>query len=131
MRTWLSDGGRLSLQTIAYEDFDRSTGPVSSFFTEEVFPDSALPQLSDIVEAAEGRFRLVALRNDPEHYEHTLRLWQKRLVSNRAEACQIVGRELLPAPLLFASVKGNVRPSGVHAVPDSFRASTHHRQRVA
>ena len=90
---WLYEGGRLSLQTIAYEDFDPSTGPVSSFFTEEIFPESALPQLSDIVEAAEGRFRLVALRNDPEHYEHTLRLWQKRLESNPAEACQLVGRE--------------------------------------
>lgn len=90
---WLSEGGRLALQTIAYEDFDRSTGPVSSFFTEEIFPESALPQLSDIIEAAEGRFRLLALRNDPEHYEHTLRLWQKRLESNQAEASQLVGRE--------------------------------------
>ncbi len=69
---WLRAGGRLSLQSIAYEDFDPLTGPVSSFFSEEIFPESALPQLSDIVEAAEGRFRLVAFRNDPEHYARTL-----------------------------------------------------------
>jgi cyclopropane-fatty-acyl-phospholipid synthase len=90
---WLCDGGRLSLQTIAYEDFDPSTGPVASFFTEEIFPESALPQLSDIVEAAECRFRLVAFRSDPDHYEHTLRLWQRRLESNQAEATRLVGRE--------------------------------------
>jgi cyclopropane-fatty-acyl-phospholipid synthase len=90
---WLCDGGRLSLQSIAYEDFDPLTGPVSSFFSEEIFPESALPQLSDIVQAAEGRFRLLALRNDPEHYEHTLRLWQKRLEANNAEATELVGRE--------------------------------------
>ena len=90
---WLRDGGRLSLQSIAYEDFDPLTGPVSSFFSEEIFPESALPQLSDIVEAAEGRFRLVAFRNDPEHYACTLRLWQDRLEANDAEACELVGRE--------------------------------------
>jgi len=90
---WLAEGGRLSLQTIAYEDLDPSTGPVSSFFSEEIFPESVLPQLSDIVEAAEGRFRLVAFRNDPDHYEHTLRLWQKRLEANRADASSLVGQE--------------------------------------
>ncbi len=90
---WLHEGGRLSLQSIAYEDFDPSTGPVSSFFSEEIFPESALPQLSDIVEAAEGKFRLVAFRNDPQHYEHTLRLWQRRLEANKAQASQLVGRE--------------------------------------
>jgi len=90
---WLAEGGRLSLQTIAYEDLDPSTGPVSSFFSEEIFPESVLPQLSDVVEAAEGRFRLVAFRNDPDHYEHTLRLWQKRLEANRADASSLVGQE--------------------------------------
>ncbi len=90
---WLDEGGRLSLQSIAYEDFDPSSGPVSSFFTEEIFPESALPQLSDIVEAAEAQFRLVAFRSDPQHYEHTLRLWQGRLESNKVEAAQLVGRE--------------------------------------
>jgi cyclopropane-fatty-acyl-phospholipid synthase len=90
---WLVESGRLSLQTIAYEDFDPSTGPVSSFFTNEIFPESALPQLSDIVEATEEHFRLVDFRNDPEHYSQTLRLWQKRLESNQGEASKLVGRD--------------------------------------
>ena len=90
---WLDEGGRLSLQTIAYEDFDPSTGPVSSFFTEEIFPESALPQLSDVIEAAEERFRLLAFRSDPNHYQQTLRLWQKRLEENEVKATNLVGRE--------------------------------------
>jgi cyclopropane-fatty-acyl-phospholipid synthase len=90
---WLGQGGRLSLQTIAYEDFEPATGPVSSFFTEEIFPESALPQLSDIIEAAEERFRLLAFRSDPKHYEQTLRLWQKRLEDNEVKAINLVGRD--------------------------------------
>ncbi|HTV12485.1 MAG TPA: cyclopropane-fatty-acyl-phospholipid synthase family protein [Acidimicrobiales bacterium] len=90
---WLCQDGRLSLQTIAYEDFDPSSTPVSSFFTEDIFPESGLPQLSDIIEAADPHFRLVGFRNDGAHYEHTLRLWQQRLQSNQVLACQLAGRE--------------------------------------
>ncbi|MHB1536554.1 MAG: SAM-dependent methyltransferase, partial [Acidimicrobiales bacterium] len=50
---WLPAGGRLSLQTIGYEDFDPASGTVSSFFTGEVFPESTLPLLSDVVVASE------------------------------------------------------------------------------
>jgi cyclopropane-fatty-acyl-phospholipid synthase len=101
---WLREGGRLSLQSIAYEDFEPSTGPVSSFFTEEIFPESALPQLSDIIEGAESRFRLVAFRSDAEHYEHTLRLWQKRLESNKAEASHLVGQDVYRRYLRYLRV---------------------------
>ncbi|MGH9058346.1 MAG: class I SAM-dependent methyltransferase [Acidimicrobiales bacterium] len=90
---WLEPGGRLSLQTIAYEDFDPDTGSVSAFFTDEIFPESALPQLSDIVSSAEPRFRVVEFRSDAPHYEHTLHLWQQRLEANKAAALDLVGRE--------------------------------------
>ena len=90
---WLDEGGRLSLQTIAHEDFDPSSGLPSSFFVDQIFPESGLPQLSDIVETAEPVFRLVGFRNDGEHYEHTLRLWQQRLESRQDEACRLVGRD--------------------------------------
>jgi cyclopropane-fatty-acyl-phospholipid synthase len=89
---WLNPGGRLSLQTIAYEDYDETTGPVSSFFTDEIFPESALPHLSDIIDASDPRFRLVAYRSDAAHYEHTLHLWQQRLESGRDEALALVDR---------------------------------------
>jgi cyclopropane-fatty-acyl-phospholipid synthase len=89
---WLSPGGRLSLQTIAYEDYDEATGAVSSFFTDEIFPESALPHLSDIIDASDPRFRLVAYRSDAAHYEHTLHLWQRRLEERKDEAMSLVDR---------------------------------------
>jgi cyclopropane-fatty-acyl-phospholipid synthase len=91
---WLEEGGRLSLQTIAWEDFDPATMEVASFFTEDIFPESSLPQLSDIVDAAEGPFRLVRFRSDANHYDHTLRLWQQRLESDKQRACEIVGWQM-------------------------------------
>lgn len=90
---WLAPGGRLSLQTIAYEDFDETSGPVSSFFTDQIFPQSALPHLSEIVVASEGSFRLLHLRSDPDHYEHTLHLWQRRLEEAKAEAIELAGAQ--------------------------------------
>jgi cyclopropane-fatty-acyl-phospholipid synthase len=90
---WLVEGGRLSLQTIALEDLDPSKAPVSSFFSEAIFPESGLPQLSDVIEASEETFRTVDFRSDPGHYEQTLHLWQLRLEAHKDEACQLVGRE--------------------------------------
>jgi cyclopropane-fatty-acyl-phospholipid synthase len=90
--SWLGPGGRLSLQTIAHEDFDPSSGEGTLFFAE-IFPESGLPQLSDIVETSQGAFRLVGFRNDGEQYEQTLRIWQERLESQKEHACQLVGRE--------------------------------------
>jgi cyclopropane-fatty-acyl-phospholipid synthase len=89
---WLVPGGRLSLQTIAYEDYDEATGAVSSFFTDEIFPESALPHLSDIIDASDPRFRLVAYRSDAAQYEHTLHLWQQRLEGHKDDALSLVGR---------------------------------------
>ena len=98
---WLSPGGRLSLQTIAYEDFDPEQGSASSFFTDEVFPVSCLPRLAKISgvkcnpavgAAAEPGWRMMALRNDGPQYEATLRLWQRRLEAGRDRATELVGR---------------------------------------
>ncbi len=90
---WLPPGRRLSLQTIAYEDFDPATSAVSPFFTEEVFPESALPLLPEIVAASHRWFRLVTFRSDAEHYCRTLRLWQQRLEAGREVAVGMVGRD--------------------------------------
>jgi cyclopropane-fatty-acyl-phospholipid synthase len=89
---WLRGGGRLSLQTIAYEDFDPSSGVVASFFTTDIFPESTLPLLTDIVEASDPWFAIVRLRSDPQHYEHTLHVWQRRLEANRSAAIDLVGQ---------------------------------------
>ena len=65
---------------------------MSSFFTDEIFPESALPHLSDIVVAAEGSFRLQVLRSDPDHYAQTLLLWQRRLEANAQAAMEQTDR---------------------------------------
>lgn len=88
--SWLRPGGRLSLQTIGYEDFDPRTGTESTFFSEEIFPESSLPLLEDIAAAAAPTMRILALRNDPEHYSRTLQLWQQRLEAHREAALAVV-----------------------------------------
>ncbi|MGI8752452.1 MAG: class I SAM-dependent methyltransferase [Acidimicrobiales bacterium] len=91
--TWLRPGGRLSLQSIAMEDASGGDGPVTEFLSREVFPESALPRLADIVSAADRWFRVQAVRSDAAHYEHTLHLWQQRLEARKVEATELVGRE--------------------------------------
>ena len=84
----LKDGGRVSLQTIAYVGSGIS---LPAFIAEEVFRESELPMIWEPVAAAEQGFVLVALRNDRDHYERTLRLWERNLVARHDEAVALVG----------------------------------------
>ena len=86
----LKNGGRLSLQTIA---FVASDGAMPQFFAEEIFPETEPPRIWEPAAAAEDTFELVALRNDREHYERTLRLWQRTLAARHDEAVVLVGEE--------------------------------------
>jgi cyclopropane-fatty-acyl-phospholipid synthase len=84
----LKEGGRLSLQTIAYVG---SGTTLPAFIADEVFRESELPLIWEPIAAAEHAFELVALRNDREHYERTLRLWQRALTARHDEAVALVG----------------------------------------
>jgi cyclopropane-fatty-acyl-phospholipid synthase len=86
----LKPGGRLSLQTIA---FVSSLGIMPPFFVAEIFPETEPPRIWEPMAAAEDSFELVALRNDRDHYERTLRLWQHTLTARHAEAVALVGEE--------------------------------------
>jgi cyclopropane-fatty-acyl-phospholipid synthase len=110
---WLPAAGRLSLQTIGYEDFDPARATVSTFFTEDIFPDSGLPWLSDIVAASEGTFRVRALRSDADHYEHTLHLWQRRLQANEVAALAVVDRVVYRRYLRYLRVSRAMFDRGV------------------
>ena len=110
---WLPAAGRLSLQTIGYEDFDPARATVSTFFTEDIFPDSGLPWLSDIVAASEGTFRVRALRSDANHYEHTLHLWQRRLQVNEVAALAVVDRVVYRRYLRYLRVSRAMFDRGV------------------
>lgn len=88
---WLRPGGALSLQTIAYGTL--APEQVSAFITSEVFPESDLPALGEIVEATHGLFEINRLRNDRMDYARTCREWVRRLASQRDAAARIVGAE--------------------------------------
>jgi cyclopropane-fatty-acyl-phospholipid synthase len=85
----LTEGGHLSLQTIVYENADRQH--FSHFFEHAIFPESDLPHLAEIAEAAQQLFEIVELRNDRHHYANTLRQWSQRLRKNRDAAVALVG----------------------------------------
>ncbi len=90
-RNWLKPGGKLALQTIAYGN----AGPqdLDAFISTEIFPESDLPTLAEIMEAREYLLEVVELRNDRAHYVRTLKAWQRRLQANKDRAVQIAGEE--------------------------------------
>jgi cyclopropane-fatty-acyl-phospholipid synthase len=87
----LAPKGRMSLQTITYEKSDRAN--FSEFFANEIFPESDLPHLEQIILAAKGVFEIVELRNDRHHYANTLRQWRIRLQNKKKEAISLVGED--------------------------------------
>jgi cyclopropane-fatty-acyl-phospholipid synthase len=91
-RSWLDGRGQLSLQTIAYATM--RPDEASAFMQDEIFPQSELPRLGEIVAASEGAFEIVSLRNDRLDYARTCELWLKRLRANRAAAIELVGDQV-------------------------------------
>jgi cyclopropane-fatty-acyl-phospholipid synthase len=95
---WLRPGGWLSLQTIAYGAVDRTQLRMSSqvrFIAQEIFPESALPTLGQILQASDGLFEVVALRNDRDNYERTCRVWCRRLTAQRRQAVAAAGADVM------------------------------------
>jgi cyclopropane-fatty-acyl-phospholipid synthase len=60
----------------------------SKFMNTEIFPNSDLPYLQEIVEASSRCLEIVAVRNDRLDYAHTCNLWSRRLKAHRLEAIQ-------------------------------------------
>ncbi len=85
----LVTGGRVSLQTIAYSEPNKGHP-----LLEKTFPDSELPLIWEPIAAAEGRFELLAVRNDREHYYRTLQLWEQNLLARNAEAVGLIGEPM-------------------------------------
>ena len=90
-RSWLKPDGAMSLQTIAYGTM--RPHEANEFISTQIFPDSELPQLHEIVEATSGLFELTLLRNDRVQYSRTCKLWYQNLRRRRAEAVATVGEE--------------------------------------
>ncbi|MBB5447922.1 MULTISPECIES: cyclopropane-fatty-acyl-phospholipid synthase family protein [unclassified Paraburkholderia] len=83
-----SDNCTLSLQSIVYENYDEQN---PNPFVEEIFPESELPRLSEILAACEGLFEVTRMRNDRHHYARTLQVWYANLRKHRDEAIAQVG----------------------------------------
>jgi cyclopropane-fatty-acyl-phospholipid synthase len=88
-RELLRPGGHMSLQTMAYGGIGR----FQSSALASIFPESDLPRLVELVEAMERKFEVVRLRNDPEHYAKTGRVWLEAIHRHRDAIVELVGEE--------------------------------------
>ena len=102
-RALLRPGGFLSLQTMAY-----GMGRFRASALASIFPESDLPRLVELVEAMERSFQIVRLRNDPQHYSRTGRIWLDAIRRNREEIVSLVGvaRTLEYERFLSSGMKG-------------------------
>jgi cyclopropane-fatty-acyl-phospholipid synthase len=101
---WLKPGAWLSLQTIAYGNFDPAAAksePEHRFLLGEIFPEAELPTLEEVIRASAGLFELVALRNDREDYERTCQVWYHRLVARKTEATAVAGAAVVARYLRY------------------------------
>ena len=92
---WLRPDGCLSLQTIAYGTASRKD--LNAFILDEIFPESDLPTLSEIVQACDGLFEILVVRNDRMDYARTFSEWSRRLDANRDAALALIGESKLRA----------------------------------
>lgn len=88
---WLDRGGHLSLQTMTWGDAGASERDMIKI--HDIFPESDLPEIAEVVEAANPYFELRAMENRPEDYAMTLAAWADGLKRNRERATEIVGEE--------------------------------------
>ena len=90
-RDMLASDGRMTLQTISYGDPEENVaaGPL----VEDIFPESELPRLPEIILAANGLFEIELFRNDRTDYARTCEIWAGNLKERRGEAIELVGKE--------------------------------------
>jgi len=88
---WLTPRGRMALQTIAYGNMRREDA--SAFMYSEIYPDSDLPFLADVVAAVGGLFEITTVRNDRFDYARSYDAWAANLRARRREAVAMVGGE--------------------------------------
>ena len=94
----------MSLQTMAYGGIGR----FKSSALASIFPESDLPRLSELAEAMERKFEVVRMRNDPQHYADTVRVWLDAMQRNRVEVVELVGEERTVEyeHFLYSGIKG-------------------------
>lgn len=88
---WMTAKGRFSLQTMTWGDAAEDARDMIRI--HEIFPESDLPEISEVIEAAHPYLELERMENRPEDYAQTLAAWAKGLLANRDAATEIVGPE--------------------------------------
>ncbi|MEX0283106.1 MAG: class I SAM-dependent methyltransferase [Paracoccaceae bacterium] len=88
---WMTRDGRFSLQTMAWGDAGEVERNMNRI--HEIFPESDLPEIHEVIEAAHPHLELVSMENRPEDYERTLAAWAKGLKANKDAATDIVGSQ--------------------------------------
>ena len=91
----LRPGGRVSLQFIGWMDVPPEDE--RHHLPRVLFPESNLPRVEEVLNAAAQEFHLVRLENRPEDYARTLNAWLDRLRANRRTLEESHGRETLRA----------------------------------
>jgi cyclopropane-fatty-acyl-phospholipid synthase len=88
---WLEPGASMCIQFAAYGN----SGPedLDSFISHEIFPETDIPRLTEIVGAIERLFEIRLLVNERHQYVRTLRAWLRGLRQHRASAVQYVGED--------------------------------------
>ncbi len=94
---WLRPASKLTLQTVAKGNtaLDRQGMEDAIWMYTEIFPESDLPRLCEIMQACERLFEVVTVRNHREQYAYTCNLWNQRLQAKRSEAVALVGEEVV------------------------------------
>ncbi len=95
----LAEGGSLSLQTIVWMDIE--PGTESRNLPADFFPESDLPYLLEILQAADARFHLTRFHNRPRDYSRTLRAWLKAIREQRGALTEAWGEETVTRYMKF------------------------------
>jgi cyclopropane-fatty-acyl-phospholipid synthase len=89
----------------------------NDFINKYVFPDGELPELAEVVAAAEGAgFEARDAESLREHYAITLRHWVRRLEDERVAAVASVGEEIYRIWRLYMAASAYGFASGRLAV---------------
>lgn len=92
-RRSVTDNGRVSIHFIGWMDVqpDAERG----YLPAELFPESNLPRLGEVIAAADQTFHPVYLENVPEDYALTIRSWLARFNDGRDGLIREHGRDLV------------------------------------
>lgn len=87
----LVPGGRVSLQFISWLNIREGTENAN--LPTELFPDSALPHVPEVLQALSPRFHVMALENCPSDYSRTLQAWLNAINENRDALIALEGKD--------------------------------------